>query len=136
MMVAVYADSLPSFNSNAIITLKTLLSVSSIGIDMGTEKMSWIEAIIPQQEDATNDCGVYASCFALLYIWQLKTTGMLKKGTIGTKNRIIQDVRLAFPEGMTAKKFGRVGRSYMSKCLENATIIEHHELFEATVDWT
>jgi len=134
--VAVYADSLPSFNSNAIITLKTLLSVSSIGIDMGTEKMSWIEAIIPQQEDATNDCGVYASCFALLYIRQLKTTGMLKKGTIGTENRIIQDVRLAFPEGMTAKKFGRVGRSYMSKCLENATIIEHHELFEATVDWT
>ena len=130
--LAVYADSLPGYHPGAMAKLKQLLG----GIeDLGTDNMTWIEASVPRQGFGTNDCGVFACCFSMLYVQALKLGGLLDAEPI-TPAKDVTGVSLVLPPKMDATQFGAHGRGFLNESLKRAKIQFQSPIFRARMQFT
>ena len=142
--LAVYADSLPNYQPDAMDSLKGMLLNTRIR-DTGivVDGMTWIKASIPTQGTGTNDCGVIASCFSLMYVRGLENDGLLsdlqKSPPIGFQEGPAQPIRavdLVLPPGLSMCSFGALGRAYMWKALRDAELDFGSDFFKTKVQWT
>ena len=79
----------------------------------------------------TNDCGVIASCFSLLYVHGLDNSGLLAETEVETFSPV-QSVTLEIQD---MAKFGLLGRQYMSESIRLAKCDFKKPLFDAKVIW-
>ena len=133
--LAVYADSSPGYEKNAVPILKDLLQKTPLG----TDEMTWIKATVPKQGRFTNDCGVFASCFSLLYVHGLVVARRLGKELEACPARPVlepvKSVALELPKSMSANKFGSLGRKYMLTSTRFAKLEWESHIFHAKVTW-
>jgi hypothetical protein len=100
------------------------------------DKWTWIAANVPKQGWCTNDCGVIASCFSLLYVRGLEDVGLLSENDAVESFQQVQSVTLQLPEEMLMADFGFLGRQFMTKSTKVATFdCFKGNLFEAKVLW-
>ena len=128
--LAVYADSLREYKPEAIDKLKNILGSTPLQ----NENWTWIEANVPRQGCGTNDCGVIASCFSLLYVLGLEYGGLLSENEVETFAPV-QSVTLQIPMEQDMASFGLPGRRYMSESMRLAKWDFKKPLFAAKVIW-
>ena len=128
--LAVYADSLREYKPEAIDKLKNIPG----NTPLQNENWTWIEANVPRQGCGTNDCGVIASCFSLLYVLGLENGGLLSENEVETFSPV-QSVTLQIPMEHDMASFGLLGRRYMSESMRLAKWDFKKPLFAAKVIW-
>ena len=137
--LAVYADSLCTFYrskeyESPIENLKALLADTPLQLQNDDENWTWIEAEVPRQGFCTNDCGVVASCFALLYVHGLEKRGLLTENEVENVAPA-RSVKLRIPPTQDMSAFGILGRRYMSQSMRVAKLDFSSSLFDAEVLW-
>ena len=130
--LAVYADSLPGYHPGAMAELQQMLGCIE---ELGTNKMTWIEASVPRQGMGTNDCGVFSSCFSFLYLHALQQGGLLSDAPVNP-DKSVTGVTLFLPPKMDATQFGAHGRGFMNQSMKRAKIDWQSPVLRAKVRFT
>ena len=129
--LAVYADSLPDYEPRAMEILQRMLSKTTVG----SGKLTWIKAGVPRQHGGTNDCGIFAGCFTMLYLKGMKGQGLLSDASRNAEDGVggaVSGVDLVF-DGMNSHGFGGQGRSLMLDSLRTAKADWKHPLMEKSM---
>lgn len=114
-----YFDSIKSMSTKTFHELQMALK----GTPMDPTLVHWIEADMVQQGVASNDCGVFMSMVALVYVKTFSTGSKLPQVDV------LSGAKVWLSGSETADTFGIKGRKVMLESLQNGT------LSSKSIDW-